>query len=149
MTSKQKTGILLTLGGLSALAPFSIDMYLPAFPEIANTLKTDLAQVSFSLTGYFVGISLGQLLYGPLTDRFGRRKPLLAGLLVFRFSSIGCALSPSVTWLISMRVILALGGCAGMVTATAAVRDIFHPDADLRGCTNYSADPGRGYIKRI
>ena len=125
MNLKQKYSILFTLGGLSALAPLSIDMYLPAFPQIAKDLNTDIAHVSFSLTSYFIGISLGQLLYGPLTDKFGRKKPLLLGLLIFFVSAVGCALSPSVFWLISLRVILAFGGCAGMVTSTAAVKDLF------------------------
>ncbi|MDR6943762.1 multidrug effflux MFS transporter [Mucilaginibacter pocheonensis] len=125
MIENRKNAVLLTLGGLAALAPFSIDMYLPGFPQIANTLHTDIAHVSFSLTSYFIGISFGQLVYGPITDKFGRRKPLMIGLLIFIIAALGCALSTSVSWLVAMRVILAFGGCAGMVTGTAAVRDIF------------------------
>ena len=125
MTTKQKYSILFILGGLSALAPFSIDMYLPAFPSIAKSLNTDISQVALSLTSYFIGISLGQLFYGPITDKFGRKKPLIFGLSVFLLASIGCALSPSINWLITMRVILALGGCVGMVVSRAVVRDLF------------------------
>jgi DHA1 family bicyclomycin/chloramphenicol resistance-like MFS transporter len=125
MNLKQKYSILFTLGGLSALAPLSIDMYLPAFGQIAGDLSTDIAQVSFSLTSYFIGITLGQLIYGPLTDKFGRKKPLLVGLCIFFVSSLGCAFSPSVFWLISLRTILAFGGCAAMVTSTASVQDLF------------------------
>lgn len=125
MTTKQKYSILFILGGLSALAPFSIDMYLPAFPSIAKSLNTDISQVALSLTSYFVGISIGQLFYGPITDKFGRKKPLIFGLSVFLLASIGCALSPDINWLITMRVVLALGGCVGMVVSRAVVRDLF------------------------
>ncbi len=125
MTSKQKYSILFILGGLSALAPFSIDMYLPAFPSIAKSLQTDISHVALSLTSYFIGISIGQLFYGPITDKFGRKKPLIFGLSLFLIASIGCALSPSIDFLIAMRVILALGGCVGMVVSRAVVRDLF------------------------
>lgn len=125
MTVKQKYSLLFILAGLSALAPFSIDMYLPAFPAIATGLGTDISQVAFSLTSYFIGISVGQLFYGPITDKYGRRKPLLFGLGVFFLASVGCALSPTIDWLIYMRVIMALGGCVGMVVSRAVVRDVF------------------------
>lgn len=125
MTTKQKYTLLFILGGLSALAPFSIDMYLPAFPAIAAGLNTDISQVALSLTSYFIGISIGQLFYGPITDKYGRKKPLLFGLAVFLLASVGCALSPSINWLIAMRVLLALGGCVGMVVSRAVVRDQF------------------------
>ncbi|WP_306352989.1 multidrug effflux MFS transporter [Flavobacterium sp. '19STA2R22 D10 B1'] len=125
MSIKQKYTILFILGGLSALAPFSIDMYLPAFPSISKSLNTDISQVGLSLTAYFIGISIGQLFYGPITDKYGRKKPLLFGLSIFLLASIGCALSPSINWLIGMRVVLALGGCVGMVVSRAIVRDLF------------------------
>ena len=125
MTLKQKYSLLFILGGLSALAPFSIDMYLPAFPSIAKGLGTNISHVAFSLTSYFLGISFGQLFYGPITDKYGRKKPLLFGLAVFFLSAIGCALSPTIDWLIYMRVIMALGGCVGMVVSRAVVRDVF------------------------
>lgn len=125
MTLKQKYSLLFILGGLSALAPFSIDMYLPAFPSIAKGLGTNISQVAFSLTSYFLGISFGQLFYGPITDKYGRKKPLLFGLVVFFLASVGCALSPTIDWLIYMRVIMALGGCVGMVVSRAVVRDVF------------------------
>lgn len=125
MTIKQKYTILFILGGLSALAPFSIDMYLPAFPAIAAGLTTDISQVALSLTSYFLGISIGQLFYGPITDKYGRKKPLIFGLTVFLIASVACALAPSINWLIGMRVLLALGGCVGMVVSRAMVRDLF------------------------
>lgn len=125
MTTKQRYSLLFILGGLSALAPLSIDMYLPAFPAMASSLNTNISQVAFSLTSYFIGVSIGQLFYGPITDKYGRRKPLLLGLLVFFVATIGCALSPTIDWLIFMRVIMALGGCVGMVVSRAVVRDVF------------------------
>ena len=127
MTIKQKYIILFILGGLSALAPLSIDMYLPAFPSIAKSLNTEISKVTLSLTSYFIGISVGQLIYGPVTDKFGRKKPLIFGLILFLIAAIGCALSTSINQLIFMRVILALGGCVGMVVSRAIVRDLFLP----------------------
>jgi DHA1 family bicyclomycin/chloramphenicol resistance-like MFS transporter len=100
-------------------------MYLPAFPDIAKGLHTSVAQVTLSLSSFFIGISAGQLLYGPLLERFGRKKPLYAGLFIYLLASVGCALSTSVHALIVFRLLQALGGCAGMVTARAMVRDMF------------------------
>jgi MFS transporter, DHA1 family, multidrug resistance protein len=125
MTKKQYRTIILVLGALAALGPFAIDMYLPGFPAIAKDLKTDIAHVGLSLTSYFIGIALGQLIYGPLIDRFGRKKPLIIGLSIFVLASLGCALAPSVEWLIGLRLLLALGGCVGMVASRAMVRDLF------------------------
>jgi len=115
----------LVLGALSAIGPFSIDMYLPGFPAIARDLNTDIAHVGLSLTSYFIGISVGQMIYGPLMDRFGRRKPLMLGLSVYIAAALGCAFSPSISFLITMRLLLALGGCVGMAGARTVVRDLF------------------------
>src|SRR5690606_24641860 len=104
---------------------FSIDMYLPGFSAIAEDLKTDVATVGLTLTSYFVGISVGQLIYGPLIDRYGRKKPFLIGLSIYLLAALGCAFSPHINWLIAMRLILALGGCVGMVASRAIIRDIF------------------------
>ncbi|WP_439558991.1 MFS transporter, partial [Dyadobacter sp.] len=82
MPKKTYFFLILILGSLTALGPFSIDMYLPGFPAIAKDLHTTAAKVSLSLSGFFIGISLGQLLYGPLLDRFGRKKPLFIGLII-------------------------------------------------------------------
>ena len=125
MTRRQYFVIILILGSLATISPFSIDMYLPGFPAIADDLKTSIAQVQLSLTSYLIGISVGQLLYGPLLDRFGRKTPLYAGLVVYIIASLGCALTTSVESLIVMRFIQAVGGCAGMVAAQALVRDLF------------------------
>lgn len=125
MTRKQHVVTILVLGSLSTVSPFSIDMYLPGFPAIADDLGTTIDRVQFSLTAYLIGIAAGQLLYGPLLDRFGRRPPLYAGLLAYLAASAGCAFSTTIEALIVMRFLQALGGCAGMVAAQALVRDIF------------------------
>lgn len=125
MTTKNRFFTILILGTLSAIGPFSIDMYLPGFTAIAEDLHTTTARVSLSLSSFFIGISIGQLLYGPLLDRFGRKKPLYFGLVVYIIASIGCALCKTVDALIAIRFLQALGGCAGMVAARAMVRDIF------------------------
>ena len=125
MTGKQQFILILILGALSTISPFSIDMYLPGFPAIARDLGTSISVVQLSLTSYFIGIAAGQLLYGPLLDRFGRKKPLYAGLGVYIVASLACALTESADALIAMRFLQAVGGCAGMVAAQAFVRDVF------------------------
>ncbi|QJW90917.1 multidrug effflux MFS transporter [Spirosoma taeanense] len=125
MTRRQHFIIILILGTLSTISPFSIDMYLPGFPAIAQSLHTTIAQVQLSLTAYLIGISVGQLLYGPLLDRYGRKLPLYAGLVIYLLASIGCATTTSIETLILMRLLQALGGCVGLVAAQALVRDIF------------------------
>ncbi len=127
MTKKELNKIVILLGVLSALGPFSIDMYLPGFPAIAADLRTTIPKVGYSLTSYFVGISVGQLLYGPIVDRFGRRIPLIFGLSLYTVAAICCAFSPTIYWLIGLRGLLAIGGCAGMVAGRAVVRDLFPP----------------------
>ncbi|RKR85425.1 DHA1 family bicyclomycin/chloramphenicol resistance-like MFS transporter [Mucilaginibacter gracilis] len=130
MDRKRYIILILILGTLSALSPFSIDMYLPAFQAIAKDLGTSVEHIQLSLTSYFIGISLGQLLYGPLLDRFGRKKPLFIGLLIYIVASLGCAVTKSANMLIFMRLLQALGSCAGMVAARALVRDLF-PVGDI------------------
>src|SRR4051794_580714 len=117
--------LILILGLLTAIGPLSIDMYLPAFPNIAKSLHTSVAQVMLSLSSFFIGISAGQLVYGPLLERFGRKKPMYAGLCIYLLASVGCAMATSVNALIAFRLLQALGGCAGMVAARAVVRDLF------------------------
>jgi MFS transporter, DHA1 family, multidrug resistance protein len=121
----KKLSLILILGLLTAIGPFSIDMYLPAFPDIAKGLHTTVAQVTLSLSSFFIGIAAGQLLYGPLLERFGRKKPLYIGLCIYLLASVGCALAASVNALIILRLLQALGGCVGMVAARAMVRDLF------------------------
>jgi MFS transporter, DHA1 family, multidrug resistance protein len=122
---KRERVILIVLGVLTAIGPFSIDMYLPGFPSIARALKTDIAHVGLTLTSYFIGISLGQLLYGPSLDRFGRKPPVIVGLSLYVVAAVGCAFSPSIVTLVLMRFFLALGCCVGVVAASAIVRDLF------------------------
>ncbi len=122
---QNKFSTILILGLLSAIGPFSIDMYLPGFPDIAADLHTTTAKVSLSLSSFFIGISVGQMLYGPLLDRYGRKKPLLIGLIIYFIASIGCAMAHTVDALIWLRLLQALGSCAGMVASRAMVRDLF------------------------
>src|SRR5215469_10568895 len=123
--TRSKFVIILILGALSTVSPFSIDMYLPAFPQIARDLGTTPAEISLSVSGYFVGLALGQLFYGPLLDRFGRKKPIYAGLSLFILSSIGCATARSPDVFIAFRLLQALGGCVAQVGAITMVRDFF------------------------
>lgn len=125
MENKKRTLVILTLGLLSALGPFSIDLYLPGFPEIARDLDTTTGHIALSLSSYFVGVSIGQMIYGPLLDRFGRRIPLIVGLLLYLLASIFIVYVTSADSLILARFVQALGGCAGMVAARALVRDLF------------------------
>jgi len=117
--------LVLILGFLTALGPFSIDMYLPGFSGIAADLNTTVAKVAMTLSSYFIGISAGQLLYGPLLDRFGRKKPLFIGLLVYILASLGCALVTDIDTFIGLRFIQAVGSCAATVASIAMVRDLF------------------------
>ena len=125
MNGKRKFFLVLILGLLTAIGPFSIDMYLPGFPAIAADLHTTVAHVSLSLSSFFIGISAGQLFYGPLLDRFGRKRPLYFGLFVYLLASVGCAFVTSADSLIVLRLLQAFGGCAGMVASRALVRDLF------------------------
>jgi DHA1 family bicyclomycin/chloramphenicol resistance-like MFS transporter len=125
MTKSKSIFLIFLLGFLAALAPFSIDMYLPGFKAIAKDLHTDVARVSLSLASFFIGISAGQLLYGPLLDKFGRKKPLYVGLTLYIICSICCLLVHSIDQLIVLRFVQAIGSCAAAVAAIAMVRDLF------------------------
>ncbi|HJR30241.1 MAG TPA: multidrug effflux MFS transporter [Pseudomonas sp.] len=114
---------ILILGALSAFGPLAIDFYLPAFPAMALAFGTDEKHVQLTLAAYFLGLSIGQLAYGPVADRFGRRIPLLTGVGLFTAASLACAYAPNLEWLIGARFVQALGGCAGMVIARAVVSD--------------------------
>ena len=117
--------IVLILGALSTISPFAIDMYLPSFPEVAADLHTSTARISLSISSYFAGLAVGQLLYGPLLDRFGRKPPLYSGLALFIVASLLCLCAPNVNWLVAARFLQALGGCAAQTAAMAMVRDFF------------------------
>lgn len=114
---------LLILGALSAFAPLAIDFYLPAFPAMAHAFATDEKHIQTTLAAYFLGLSIGQLAYGPVADRFGRRKPLMFGVALFTLASLACAYAPSLDALVLARFVQALGGCAGMVLSRAIVSD--------------------------
>lgn len=120
-----KTFLILILGILAALGPFSIDMYLPAFNAIATDFGTDEKQIALTLTSYFAGIAFGQLIYGPIVDKYGRKSSLLFGLSIYFMASLGCALSSQLNHLIIMRLLQALGGCVGMVASNAIITDVY------------------------
>lgn len=114
---------ILILGALSAFGPLAIDFYLPGFPAMALAFGTDEKHIQTTLAAYFLGLSIGQLAYGPVADRFGRRIPLLVGVTLFTVASLACAFAPSLDTLIVARFVQALGGCAGMVLSRAIVSD--------------------------
>jgi MFS transporter, DHA1 family, multidrug resistance protein len=126
MAGRGRLGALtLMLGSLTALGPLSIDMYLPSFQAIARDLRASPAQVQLTLAVFFVALGIGQAFYGPISDRFGRRRPLCFGLALYILASAGCASARSIEALVAWRFAQALGGCAGMVIARAVVRDRF------------------------
>lgn len=114
---------ILLLASLTALGPLSIDMYLPALPEMANDFGVSTQMVANSLPAYFLGLAIGQLIYGPVSDRIGRKKPLYFGLSLYIIASLLCVFANSEWSLIAARVLQALGGCVGVVIARAAIRD--------------------------
>ncbi|MEJ0068813.1 MAG: multidrug effflux MFS transporter [Pseudomonadota bacterium] len=122
-----RTELIVILGALTAFAPLAIDMYLPAMPTMALSLAADAPRAQFTLASFFLGFALGQAGYGPVADRFGRKPPLYAGLILFAVTSAGCALAPTVEALAALRFLQAIGACAGMVIARAMVRDLFEP----------------------
>jgi len=114
----------LILGLISAIGPFAIDMYLPALPSIGRSLGAGAGAVQMSLSVFFIALSLGQPICGPLSDRFGRKVPLYVGLCVFAAASLGCALAPNVAALIAFRFLQGAGACPGLVIPRAVVRDL-------------------------
>ncbi|QDS91798.1 Bicyclomycin resistance protein [Roseimaritima multifibrata] len=117
--------IISLLGALSVVSPFAIDVYLPAFPELAAEFGVPSTTIALTLSSYFTGLALGQIIYGPLLDRFGRKKPLTFGLSLFVIASLGCAFAPNINALIGLRFIQGLGGCVAQVASIAMVRDFF------------------------
>ncbi|MGC5342761.1 multidrug effflux MFS transporter [Streptomyces sp. DT171] len=123
----RRAGLLVTmvLGGLTALPPLSMDMYLPALPEVTDVLHAPAATVQLTLTACLAGMALGQLVVGPMSDRWGRRRPLLLGMLVYIVATAICAFAPSAELLIGFRLLQGLAGAAGIVIARAVVRDLY------------------------
>lgn len=113
------------LGSLTAIAPLSIDMYLPSLPQLAGEFATTASLIQLSLTACLLGIAAGQMFAGPLSDIYGRRKPLLIGMAVFTLSSLACAFAPSIEALLLLRLIQGLSGSAGIVIARAIARDLY------------------------
>ncbi|MFD5907641.1 multidrug effflux MFS transporter [Streptomyces massasporeus] len=126
-TSQRRTGLLVTflLGSLTAVPPLAMDMYLPSLPEVTRSLHAPAATVQLTLTACLAGMALGQLVVGPMSDRWGRRRPLLAGLAVFVVATVLCALAPTVELLVAFRLAQGLAGAAAIVIARAVVRDLY------------------------
>ncbi|WP_263081548.1 Bcr/CflA family multidrug efflux MFS transporter [Endozoicomonas sp. Mp262] len=117
--------LILTLGALTTLGPMAIDLYLPALPAIASDMGEPLHKIQFTLSAYTVGFALGQLIYGPLSDRFGRQKVMLPGIIFYMLTSLLAATCTNANQLIMVRILQAMAGAAIMVTIPAMVRDLF------------------------
>lgn len=131
-THPEHRKIIWILGSLSTITPFAIDLYLPAFAQLAHEFGTTTATISLSVSSYFIGMAIGQILYGPFLDRFGRKPPLYVGLALFLLASFGCIQSWDVTSLVTFRFVQALGGSVAWVGAVAMVRDFFPVEASAR-----------------
>lgn len=125
MTRFEHIKLIAILGALTAFAPFATDMYLASFPLLAKAFGKDIGSVQNSLAVFFLGLAIGQLLYGPATDIWGRKRPLQLGVLVFVGTSVVIAFAPNIESLVLLRFIQAVGGCAGMVVSRAIVSDVF------------------------
>jgi DHA1 family bicyclomycin/chloramphenicol resistance-like MFS transporter len=117
------------LGGLTMFGPLSLDLYLPALPELADDLNASASAAQLSITACLVGLAVGQLVAGPMSDRLGRRRPLMIGLVVYLLASVACALAPNVTVLVVLRLIQGLAGAAGIVISRAVARDLYSGSA--------------------
>lgn len=120
-----QTRLTLILGILTAFGPLSLDMYLPGLPTIAREFGVETAAAQQTLSAFFIGLAVGQLIFGPLSDRLGRRRPLLFGCAFYALACLGCYLAPSLNSLILLRLFMAFGACAGMVITRSVVRDLF------------------------
>ncbi|HEY1632508.1 MAG TPA: multidrug effflux MFS transporter [Rhizomicrobium sp.] len=128
LVANRRVELIVILGTLTAFAALSIDMYLPAIPQIAREFRVPIGSAEHTLSSFFLGFTLGQAFFGPLADRFGRKKPLYAGLALYVLMCAGCALSRNVEMLMAGRFLQAIGACAGGVVARACVRDLFGPE---------------------
>ncbi|WAB82010.1 multidrug effflux MFS transporter [Microcella daejeonensis] len=125
LTRRQRATYVLVLGALTALGPFTVDLYLPAFPQVEADLGVSVALVQLTLTATMIGFGFGQLIVGPWSDRIGRRLPLILATTVHVAASLAVALAPDVSWLLAARVLQGAGAAAGGVVAMAMVRDLF------------------------
>lgn len=123
--ARDSTALVILLGCATALGPLSTDMYLPSLPVLVTLYGSDMATVQLTLSAFMAGFAVMQLIYGPLSDRFGRRPVMLSGILLFTLASVGCVFAGSVEWLILWRFIQALGACAGVVLGRAIARDLY------------------------
>ncbi|MFE0188829.1 Bcr/CflA family multidrug efflux MFS transporter [Streptomyces sp. NPDC059008] len=132
--ASRRTGLLVTLvlGGLTALAPLSMDMYLPALPQVTAALHSPAATIQLTLTTCLAGMALGQMIVGPMSDKWGRRRPLLVGMVIYVLATALCAVATDVAFLIAFRLLQGLAGAAGIVIARAVVRDLYDGDAMAR-----------------
>lgn len=129
---RSHTQLLVIVGALSAFAPLSIDMYLPGLPGLAADLSASPSQAQLTLTAFLVGLAVGQLVAGPLSDRLGRRRPLVVGVLLYATASLGCALAGDIGTFAVLRVLQGLGGAAGVVISRAVIRDHFEGSVAAR-----------------
>lgn len=127
MPNVSRSNVIVILGALSAFGALSTDMYLPALPALTRDFATDQLGTQLTLATFFIGFASGQAFFGPIADRFGRKRPLFVGLLLYVLSSVGCALAPSIGALAAMRLVQGIGACSGVVIARAIVRDLFPP----------------------
>jgi DHA1 family bicyclomycin/chloramphenicol resistance-like MFS transporter len=115
----------IVLGLLAAVGPLATDMYLPALPGVAADLDATTAAVQASLMAFFLAVAVGQIVYGPVSDSFGRKSPLYFGMALYAIGSMGCSLAPTIEWLIALRFVQGLGACAGMTIPRAVARDLY------------------------
>jgi DHA1 family bicyclomycin/chloramphenicol resistance-like MFS transporter len=125
LTEKAPLGLVVLLGSLTSMGPLAIDMYLPSLPAMSRALHASPGEASITLATFLAGLSVGQLVYGPLSDRIGRRGPVIFGLCLFLVGALLCAFAPSIQLLMVARLLQGLGGSAGQVVARASVRDRF------------------------
>lgn len=121
----KKIELVVILALMSAVAPLSTDMYLPALANVQESFKSNEFYAQLSIASFFIAFAIGQLIYGPLSDILGRKKPLIIGICLFMLASAGCVLAPDINTFIILRFFEALGGCAGVVIARAVVNDLF------------------------
>lgn len=124
--------LLLIFGALAGLSPLATDMYLAAFPQMSRDLAAPASMIQLTLSAFMVGLGVGQLVIGPLSDQIGRRRPLLVGSLVRFLASLGCTLAPTVELLVACRFVMGFSGAAGVVIARSMISDLSEGDETTR-----------------